>query len=111
MLLIKGLDDIAYAFSHSYARIKIDSYDSLSLRKSMTLHKVIILIKSVLDKDQNHYFYNMFLEKVGISYLKITTMNKVSYKLQMLYYDTTASKECTTIGIIGVSLFVTIDIF
>ena len=47
----------------------------------MTLHKVIILIKSVLDKDQNLYFDNIFLEKVGISYLKITTINKVSYKL------------------------------
>ena len=29
----------------------------------MTLHNVIILIKSVLNKDQNHYYYSTFLEK------------------------------------------------
>ena len=29
----------------------------------MTLHNVIIHIKSVLNKDQNHYYYNIFLEK------------------------------------------------
>ena len=29
----------------------------------MTLHNVIILIKSVLNKDKNHYYYNTFLEK------------------------------------------------
>ena len=28
----------------------------------LTLH-VIILIKSVLNKDQNHYYYNIILEK------------------------------------------------
>ena len=52
-----------YDFSHNYARIKTDSYDSLSLEKTLTLHNVIILIKSVFNKNQNHYHYNIFLEK------------------------------------------------
>ena len=52
-----------YVFSHNYARIKTDSYDSLSLEKTLTLHNVIILIKSVFNKNQNHYYYNIFLEK------------------------------------------------
>ena len=29
----------------------------------MTLHNVTILIKSVFSKDQNHYYYIIFLEK------------------------------------------------
>ena len=48
-------------FSHNYTKKEIYSYDSLPLEKTLTLH-VIILIKSVLNKDQNHYYYNIFLE-------------------------------------------------
>ena len=29
----------------------------------LTFHNVIILIKSVVDKDKSHYYYNIFLEK------------------------------------------------
>ena len=35
----------------------------LAYRKIFTLHNVIILIKSVLNKDKNHYSYQTFLEK------------------------------------------------
>ena len=48
--------------SHNYASIKINSYDALPIEKILTLH-VIILIKSVFDKDQNHYCYNIFSQK------------------------------------------------
>ena len=48
------ISDISYIFSHNYARTKIDSYDSLPLEKALTLHNVIILIKSVLKKNQKH---------------------------------------------------------
>ena len=54
---------ITYVFSDYYARIKVDSYDSLPLEKTLTLHKFIILIKSVFNKDKNNYYYNLFLEK------------------------------------------------
>ena len=40
---------IVYVFSHNYAKIKVDSYDSLPLEKTLTLHKVIILIQSVFN--------------------------------------------------------------
>ena len=53
---------ITYVISDNYARIKVDSYDSFPLKKTLTLHNVIIFIKSVLNKDQNHYCYNIFLE-------------------------------------------------
>ena len=31
----------------------------------MTLHNVIIIIKSVWNKDVNNYYYNIFLEKTS----------------------------------------------
>ena len=48
--------------SHDYAKIKVDSFDSLPLEKAMTFHHVIILIKSVFNRDKNSY-YNIFLLK------------------------------------------------
>ena len=47
---------------YSYGRIKVDSYDSLSLEETLTFH-VLIVIKSVFNKDKNNYYYNIFLEK------------------------------------------------
>ena len=35
----------------------------MSIEKILTLHNVIIHIKSVLNKDKNHYYYKIFLEK------------------------------------------------
>ena len=61
--LISQKSGIIYVIYHNYTRIKIDSYDSLLLEKKSTLHNVIVLIKSVFDKDQNNYYYNTFLEK------------------------------------------------
>ena len=55
--------DITYVFSHYYMKIEVDSYDSLPIEKTLTLHNIIILIKSVLNKDQNHYYYSILLEK------------------------------------------------
>ena len=40
--------------------IKIDFYDSLPIEKTLTLHNVIILIKSVLNKDKNQHYYKIF---------------------------------------------------
>ena len=54
---------MSYVFSLNYTKMKVDSYDSLPLEKILTLHNVIILIKSVLNKYQNQYYYNIFLEK------------------------------------------------
>ena len=45
------------------AKIKVDSYNSLPLEKTMAFHNVIILIKSVCNKDKNKYYYNMFFKK------------------------------------------------
>ena len=65
--LISQKIGITYAFSHIYAKIKIDSFDSLHIEKTLTFHNVIILIKPVLNKDENHYYYNIFLKFFCIS--------------------------------------------
>ena len=35
---------ITYIFSHYFAKIKVDSFDSLPLKERLTLHNVIILL-------------------------------------------------------------------
>ena len=56
---------ITYIFSHYFA--KNDSYDSLPIEKILTLHNVIIHIKSVLNKDKKYYYYKIFLENALIN--------------------------------------------
>ena len=53
--LISLKSGIAYIFSHDFGKIKVDSYDSLCIEKILTFHNVIILFKSVLSRNKNHY--------------------------------------------------------
>ena len=61
--LIGEKNGTTYVMSHIYEKTKLDSYDSLTFKKILTCHNVIILIKSVFNKDKNNYYYNIFLEK------------------------------------------------
>ena len=54
---------MTHVFSHYYATIKVGSDDTLPIEKTVTLLNVLILIKSVLNKDQDHYYYNIFFQK------------------------------------------------
>ena len=54
---------ITYVFSYSFGKNKIDSDDDLPLEKTLTWHNITIHMISVLNKDQNHYSFNLFLEK------------------------------------------------
>ena len=47
---------ITDSINYNLARIKIDSYNSLPIEKILTFH-VIILIKSVVNKNKNGYYY------------------------------------------------------
>ena len=60
--LISVKSGITYIISHNYATIKVDSYDSLPLEKAMTFRNLIIIAKSVWNKDNNYYFI-IFLGK------------------------------------------------
>ena len=60
---------ITYIFSHCFAQI-IVSYDYVTIEKILTLHNVITHIKSVLNKDKNHYYYKIFFEKCSCQLVK-----------------------------------------
>ena len=42
----------------------------LPIEKTLTLHNAVIHIKSVLNRDKNHYYYNIFLEKCSYQLAK-----------------------------------------
>ena len=54
---------IADGINHNFARIRINLYNFLPIEKILTFHNVMILIKSVVEKNKNDYYYNIFLEK------------------------------------------------
>ena len=51
--VIEVKSGITYDFSHNNANIKVVSYNSLPLGKTLTFHNFIILINSAFDKDKN----------------------------------------------------------
>ena len=63
---------ITYVFSHYFAEIKVDSYNSLPIEKRLPLHNVIIVIKSVLNKEKkkNRNTVRIFLEKCSYQLAK-----------------------------------------
>ena len=68
--LLSQKSGIAYFFPQITQKCKVGSYDFLPVEKILTLHNVIILIKSVLSKDQNHYYYKIFLQKCSYQLAK-----------------------------------------
>ena len=52
--------------NHNFGKIKIDSYNSLSIKNMLIFHNVIILIKLAINKSGNKYYYNIFLERARI---------------------------------------------
>ena len=62
--LVSLKSGLTYILSHYFAKIIADCYDSLPIEKNIDLmDNVIIPIKSVVNKDKNHYYYKIFLEK------------------------------------------------
>ena len=55
--------NFTYLFFHYFAKIRVDSYDSLPREKILTFQNVMTHIKSILNKDKNHYYFKIFLEK------------------------------------------------
>ena len=54
---------ITESINHNFGKIRIDSYNSLPIEKILVFHNVMILIMSVVSKDKNSYYHNIFLEK------------------------------------------------
>ena len=61
--LISEKSDITDSINHNFGKIGIDSYNSLPFEKILTFYNVTILIKSVVNKNKDEYYYNIFLEK------------------------------------------------
>ena len=51
------------SINHNFGKIRIDSYNALTIEKILTFHNVVILIKSVVKKNKNNCYYNLYLEK------------------------------------------------
>ena len=51
--LISKKSGITDSINHNFGRIRIDSYDSLPIEKILIFHNVIILIRSVVNKNNN----------------------------------------------------------
>ena len=64
--LISKKSGITNSINHNFGKIRIDSYNSLPIKKILIFHNVITLIKSVVNKNKNKYYYHIFLEKVCI---------------------------------------------
>ena len=59
--LISEKGGITDSINLNFATIKIDSYDSLPIDKTLAFHIIVILIKPVVNKNKNEYYY-VFLE-------------------------------------------------
>ena len=79
-------NDITHVFSQNYAKIKVGSDNDLPLEEICTLRNVIILIKSVLNKDQNRCCYNKFLGKCSNQFAEKVAA-KVFDSIMMLRFD------------------------
>ena len=51
------------SINQNIGKIRIDLYNNLPIKKILTFHNVLILIKSVINKSKNKSYYNIFLEK------------------------------------------------
>ena len=63
--LISEKSGITDSINHSFARIRIDSYNSLLIEKTLPFYYVIMLIKSVVNKNKANYYYSKFLENLS----------------------------------------------
>ena len=50
------------SINQNFGQIRTDSYNYLPIKKILTFHNVIILIKQVVNKNENKYYSNIFLE-------------------------------------------------
>ena len=78
--LINLKKGISYIIYDNYAKTKIDSADDLPLEKILILCNVAILIEPVLNKNQNQYYYNIFLENWSSDQL-------AKYRITKFFFD------------------------
>ena len=60
LIVINEKSGITYIMNHNFPRIILDFYNSLPVEKTLTFHNVTMLVKSVVNKNENNYYYNIF---------------------------------------------------
>ena len=61
--LISDESCITDSTNHNFGRITIDSFNSLPFAKILAFYNLIILIKSVVNKNKIEYYYNIYFRK------------------------------------------------
>ena len=61
--LINEKSGITDSVNHDFVRIRTVSYNFSPIEKKLTFHNVLILVKTVFNKNKNHYYCNVILEK------------------------------------------------
>ena len=61
--ILQAKSGITDNINHNFGNIRIDSYNSSPIEKILTFYYVILLIKSVVNKNKNESYYNIILEK------------------------------------------------
>ena len=61
--LIRNKRGVTNKTNHNFRKIRIYSYNSLPIEEILTFHNVIIHSKSVVNKNKNEYYYDVFLGK------------------------------------------------
>ena len=62
--LVSEKGGITDSINHNFGKIRIDSYNSLPIEKILTFHNVLILIKSVFNKNKIEYYYTESLSTI-----------------------------------------------
>ena len=60
-------------------------HDSLPLEKTLFLHNIIILVKYVFNKNKNHYYYNISLEKRSYREHKNNAINTIHKFFKLMF--------------------------
>ena len=77
--LISKNNGLTSRVNYNFGKIGIDSHNYLLIKKVLTFHNVIILIKPVVNKNKNKCYYNTFLEKGSYKYKS----NKQYFKMNV----------------------------
>ena len=59
--IISKKSDITDSIIHNFRKIRICSFNTLF--KILTFHSVIMFVRSVVNKNENEYYYDVILEK------------------------------------------------
>ena len=84
---------VTYVFSYNFEKITIKSDDRLPLEETLTLHSVIILIRSVFNKDQYHYYCNIFVQKYSYQLPKNNDKTFFDSIIMLGFLETKVVKE------------------